>query len=151
MSRWGNDWRNYKGPTKESSSWDTPSNSAPSDFYDFSKPWPPVKQSKYRNIKTVTSDGVHADSKREAARWEELLLLQQAGLIRDLLPHPSFPVYVNGQRVGRFTGDALYVEHGRLVVEDVKSSITADHTAYRSRVKVFSACYPHIQFREVIR
>ena len=142
MSRWGNDWRSWNPPTDEMGRV-VIAVPQPADFA--------VKLSKYKNIKTVTSDGVHADSKREAARWEELLLLQQAGLIRDLLPHPSFPVYVNGSRVGRFTGDALYVEHGRLVVEDTKSTVTAGHTAYRSRVKVFAACYPHIQFREVIR
>jgi hypothetical protein len=40
--------------------------------------------SKYGNIKTTTSDGITHDSRKEANRWCELLLLQRAGKIYDL-------------------------------------------------------------------
>ena len=38
---------------------------------------------KYHNIKTVIN-GERFDSKKEAARWQELLLLQRAGKISRL-------------------------------------------------------------------
>jgi hypothetical protein len=77
--------------------------------------------------------------------------MAQAGLITDLIPHPSFPLFVNGTRTGRYTADALYVEAGRLVVEDTKSVVTAEHRAFRQRLKTFQACYPQITVRLVSR
>jgi hypothetical protein len=109
-----------------------------------------TKPSKYRAIKTVTSDGMLCDSKAEARRWEELRLLFLAGLIKWLLPHPSFPLVVNGMRTGRMTFDALYVDGGVLICEDTKSPITAKTTSYRQRLRTFQACYPHIAVREHI-
>lgn len=108
------------------------------------------KRPKFHNRKTLTSDGVLCDSKSEAARWEELLMQVKWNAIRDLLPHPSFPLHVNGTRTGRITFDALYTEHGRLVCEDTKSPTTAQHPAYRQRLRTFMACYPHITVREHI-
>jgi aspartate/methionine/tyrosine aminotransferase len=107
----------------------------------------PVKRPKYGNQKTEVH-GIVCDSKKEAARWAQLVAMKHAGLISDLFPHPSFPLYVNGTRVGRFSADALYVEEGQLVIEDVKSRPTAMATAYRQRVKMFLACYPHAIVRE---
>ena len=109
----------------------------------------PTRPNKYRNVKTPAVDGLPCDSKREASRWGELLLMQQAGVITDLLPHPSFPLFVNGTRTGRYTADALYVESGRLIVEDTKSRITAEHRAFRQRLRLFEACYPQITVRLV--
>lgn len=111
---------------------------------------PPALRAKYGNKKTVTSDGILCDSKKEAARWEALRVTAMAGHITDLMPHPSFPLYVNGVRTGRITFDALYTETGRLVCEDTKSKITAKAAAYRQRVRTFQACYPHITIREHI-
>jgi hypothetical protein len=142
---WGDAWRNYTGPVKGG----PPSAMQPK--VDAGGTMTIGKAPKYHNVKTTTYDGVLCDSKREAARWEQLRALQAAGMIADLLPHPAFPLYVNGSRTGRFTGDALYTENGRLVVEDTKSPITAKTTAYRQRVRTFQACYPHVTFKEFIK
>lgn len=107
-----------------------------------------AKPSKYHAVKTLTADNILCDSKREAARWNHLRMMEKAGAITDLLPHPSFSLYVNGKKTGRMTFDALYVEHGRLVCEDTKSSITRKNTAYRQRLRTFEACYPLIEVRE---
>lgn len=112
------------------------------------------KPAKYLNTKTPARDGTLCDSKTEAARWDELCLMQKAGDIRDLLPHPSFPLFVNGVRTGRITFDALYLEWNEssyLVCEDTKSPRTAQNTAYRQRVRTFQACYPHVVVRENLR
>jgi hypothetical protein len=159
---WGDAWRNYTGPVKDGPpSAMQPKAPTAAEADAMAHGWSKtktvseaeyrsqfVKAPKYHNVKTTTYDGVLCDSKREAARWEQLRAMQAAGMIADLLPHPSFPVYVNGTRTGRFTGDALYVESGKLILEDTKSRITAKHQGYRARVKVFLACYPHITFRE---
>lgn len=133
---WGNDWRGYTGPTKDG----PPTAQQPRAKQSPSVPSLP----KYLNRKTPASDGTLCDSATEARRWDELCLLQKAGTIFDLLPHPSFPLYVNGAKPGRITFDAMYVDTSRLVVEDTKSPRTAAHAAYRQRIRLFKACYPHI-------
>ncbi len=99
---------------------------------------------KFNNKRTQTADGIWCDSKKEAARWAQLKALEAAGHIRDLLPHPAFPLYTNGTKTGRITFDSLRIEGGMLVVEDVKSGPTARGTAFRQRFAQFRACYPHI-------
>src|SRR5262245_5127992 len=42
------------------------------------------------NAEALVVDGVRLDSKAEAARYYELVLMQKAGLIRELRPHPQF-------------------------------------------------------------
>jgi hypothetical protein len=105
---------------------------------------------KYGAKKTQSRAGYMHDSKKEAARFDVLVLCQKSGAIRDLMPHPSFPLFVNGQRTGRITFDSLHVENGQLICEDVKSPSTAKSTSYRQRIKTFNACYPHIITREFI-
>lgn len=88
--------------------------------------------SKYRNQKTIV-DGIAFDSKKEAARWAELKLLERAGEISFLERQPSFvliPKQVRGGKVIErqtvYKGDFSYQDNktGETVVEDVKSSAT---------------------------
>lgn len=60
---------------------------------------------KYHNKKTYTSDGILHDSRHEAERWSELLLLQRAGKIRDLERQVRFelvPAYFEELYTGEF-------------------------------------------------
>jgi hypothetical protein len=79
------------------------------------------KPRKYRNEK-ITIDGRTFDSKKEAARFAELALLEKVGAIRDLECQPRYDLSVNGVVIGAYVADFRYysVELGRLVVEDVK-------------------------------
>src|SRR5689334_5102470 len=87
----------------------------------------PDKPSKYRNKKTEV-DGILFDSKKEAKRWIELKLMQQAGQITDLRLQHLFPLIVNGVTVGEYRADFTYMRlnyphagfHGLFTVEDVK-------------------------------
>lgn len=88
--------------------------------------------SKY-GAKRTQVDGVWFDSKREAARYSELDLLQKAGIIRNLVLQPQFPIVINGQQVkGRgghklkYIADFAYIdtETGERHVEDVKGRQT---------------------------
>lgn len=81
---------------------------------------------KYRN-KKVEIDGMTFDSKKEAKRFQELLLLEKAGAIQDLKTQVKFTLIpsqrIDGKVVERecyYVADFTYIENGQLVVEDVK-------------------------------
>ena len=110
-----------------------------------------MKRSKFGN-KPVHVDGIRFASHKEARRWGDLKLMQRAGEIAELVPHPKFKLYAHGPDgpVGgrKYTADFQYLRGNTLVVEDVKSQPTRTE-AYGLRRWLFLANYPHIDFREV--
>lgn len=98
----------------------------------------PKKPSKYRNRKTVL-DGITFDSEREASRYQELKVLADRGVIEDfrhqapfvLAPGVRFSDEKRAKPALRYVADFSYRLDGRLVVEDVKSKVTAGAAAYR--------------------
>lgn len=79
----------------------------------------------------ISIDGVTFDSRKEAARWQELRLMLQAGVIDDLRRQVVFeliPRQMDGKRVSEravnYIADFVYTENGKTVVEDVKSPAT---------------------------
>lgn len=105
-------------------------------------------RSKYNAVKTKV-DGITFDSKREAARWCHLLLLQKAGLIGDLERQVKYRLEVNGQLVCTYVADFRYTEAGQQVVEDVKSAPTRKKPEYRIKFKLMRACHG-IRIRETL-
>ncbi len=108
-----------------------------------------MKPSKYRNEKTEV-DGITFHSKKEAARYQELLLLKQAKQIGALVLQPRFNLIVSGIRICTYIAAFQYIELNRLghmvqIVEDVKGMRTP---VYRIKRKLFEALYPHLTFRE---
>lgn len=110
------------------------------------------RRNKYGAKKTVCAHGHKHDSKKEAARCDELHDLWAAGQIADLVNQPQFWFVINGQQVkhenGRRVGyrpDFSYRQDGAEVVEDSKGFITADYTL---RKAIFRALYPWIVFRQ---
>ena len=108
-------------------------------------------RNKYQSIKT-TVNGITFDSRKEARRYQELLLLQRAGVIRDLkmqvkyvLIPAQYEVYErygkNGQRLKdgekliekecAYFADFVYEENGNTVVEDTKGVKTKDYIIKR--------------------
>lgn len=94
-----------------------------------------AKESKYHNKPTerVTSTGavLRFDSQKEARRYDELMVMLQAGQIRDLRLQVDFTLqeaYTDsaGKRVRaiRYKADFTYRKDYSLVVEDVKSRAT---------------------------
>lgn len=106
------------------------------------------RRGKYRN-EPVEVGGVRFDSKKEARRWLELLELQAAGRIVGLRRQVRIPLRVNGVVVCRYVADAVYVEAGRRVIEDVKSPITRMNPVYRLKRKLLAAVYAGAEIREV--
>ena len=84
--------------------------------------------SKYGAIKT-TVDGIVFDSRAEARRYSELLLMQYSGLISHLVCHPSWLLVVNGVKIGKYTADFQYVvlDNQTIITEDVKGVRTRDY------------------------
>lgn len=92
--------------------------------------------SKYRN-KKVLVDGVAFDSKKEAKRYRELKLMEDACMISrlerqvkfDLLPNQKDPDGKVIERKVQYVADFVYMKNGKVVVEDVKGY--RDGGAYR--------------------
>jgi hypothetical protein len=111
---------------------------------------PQVKRSKYRAIRTEVNGFVFA-SKREAARYRELLVLGAEGKLRDLELQPRFPIVLNGRTIATYIADFRYqtvpwdYEPVENVVEDVKGMKTP---VYNLKKKLVEAQY-NIQIREI--
>lgn len=107
-----------------------------------------IKRSKYGSVKTVV-DGITFHSKKEAARWMQLRLLERAGEIVDLEHQVKYPLVVNGQLVCSYICDFRYAwKHGGgQVVEDVKSGPTKTRE-YRIKRKLMKAIH-QVEIQEV--
>ena len=94
-------------------------------------------RSKYRAIKTIV-DGIKFDSKKEAARYSQLKLMEKSGAIKDLELQPRYDLIINGQKCGFYKADFRYFESGKEVVEDVKGMKTP---MYNLKKKLIRAIY----------
>lgn len=112
---------------------------------------------KYKNSK-VTLDGYEFDSKREAARYVDLKLQQQVGLITDLQLQPSFELIPKQRREdGKAEQNCVYiadfkyydVDTDRWVIEDVKSEVTRKLPDYVMKRKLMLQVHG-ISVREVL-
>lgn len=105
---------------------------------------------KYHNKKVIYDD-ILFDSKREMKRYEELKLLERAGMIKDLQRQvkfelqPSFKIGKNTIRAIHYIADFVYYEKDNMVVEDSKGFRTKD---YILKAKMFAYKYG-VEIREV--
>lgn len=107
--------------------------------------------SKYKAIKTCVN-GIEFDSRKEARRYQELLLLQRAGVILNLQTQVKFVLipaqYETYERYGAkgqelkpgqrlvekecsYIADFVYEQDGKKVVEDTKGVKTKDYIIKR--------------------
>lgn len=112
-------------------------------------------KTKYRNKKTIVG-GIEYDSKKEAQRHQELLLMQKAGEIKDLRHQVKFGLipaqrevvwnektkrYQDGKVIERevsYVADFVYVNRlGYMVVEDTKGFKTKDYIIKRKLMLYF--------------
>lgn len=94
--------------------------------------------SKYKN-KKVVYQGKKFDSQKEYERYLYLKSKQNRGEISDLSLQVRFEL-IKGVKIAgeakkrssvRYIADFVYVQNGVMVVEDVKSPITAKNAVYR--------------------
>jgi hypothetical protein len=129
-----------------------------------------MSMAKYGNRKTMTSDGILHDSRKEAVRWMELNLMLRAGEIRDLqrqveyvlIPEQraeSTEVYQSGKNKGKpkegkllerevvYRADFVYTDQksGERVVEDTKGVKTKDYIIKRKLMLYIH----HIRIKEI--
>lgn len=108
--------------------------------------------SKYHNVKTEV-DGITFASKREARRYNELKLLEKAGVITDLILQPKYEFRKNDILLCRYIADFFYVDLEATkkaadivrVVEDAKGVRTP---LYRLKKRMMKAFYG-IEVQEV--
>lgn len=92
---------------------------------------------KYRNRKTVV-DGITFDSRKEAARWQELRWMEQCGIIYDLrrqVPYVLIEGHRGQYRTERkrvYIADFVYIEDGQEIVEDCKGVRTDTYKLKRA-------------------
>lgn len=102
-----------------------------------------IRQSKYGAVRT-TVDGIVFHSKREAARYAELKLMEKAGEIQGLLLQPIYPITATcwdlvTRHICNYIADFEYGKpDGELVVEDVKGMKTP---VYRLKKKLVEALH----------
>lgn len=82
-------------------------------------------RNKYHAEKTEI-DGIKFASRKEARRYQELKLLQRAGVIKDLKLQVPFVLFEKNEygRVIKYVADFTYYEGDQYVVEDVKGILT---------------------------
>jgi len=107
---------------------------------------------KYGN-KPATVDGIRFASKAEAARYQELRALEEAGEIRDLVLQPRYRLqpafadrYNRGWRPIYYIADFEYWEGPQRVAEEVKGHETA---VWKLKRKMFLYRHPEIELRVV--
>lgn len=93
--------------------------------------------SKYRNKKTVIN-GITFDSKAEAERYAQLLLMERAGEIRNLSRQSTFELIPKQkapsgktERGCKYIADFAYFRDQEFVIEDVKGKTTPDYIIKR--------------------
>lgn len=93
--------------------------------------------------------GIRFDSKKEARRYQELKLLEDVGVIRDLKLQVPFELIPKqfGERAVRYIADFVYydMEKRISIVEDVKGFKT---DVYKLKRKLFKYRYPEYIFIE---
>ena len=110
-----------------------------------------MRYNKFGNKKTVI-DGYTFDSKGEAKRFKELVLLGRQGLISDLVLQPvyilqnSFKRHNKTIRKIEYVADFRYKQNGVIVVEDFKGFKT---DVYKLKKKMLLFKYPELDFREI--
>jgi len=101
-------------------------------------------QPKYHNEKVVVGDHKF-DSKKEAKRYHELLILQRAGEISELDCQVKFQITVQMIKICAYVADFTYYDKtNRFVVEDTKGMKTR---IYRLKKKLMLATH-NINIRE---
>lgn len=100
---------------------------------------------KYK-AKKVIVDGITFDSKKEARRYQELKLLERAGVIKDLALQPRFLLQEKFEYKGKteekieYVADFKYLDTKtrKTIVEDVKGFKTE---TYKLKRKIFLKQY----------
>jgi hypothetical protein len=106
----------------------------------------PTSRSKYRAVPTIV-DGIRFASKKEAAHYGTLKILERAGKISDLQLQPRFKIFIESALICTYVADFQYfdIAANRTRVEDVKGMKT---DVYKIKKKLVEAIYS-VKIQEV--
>ncbi len=105
--------------------------------------------SKYQNKKTQIGMYVF-DSIAESKRYKELALLEKAGQIKGLKLQPKFLLQEGFEKNGKtyrkieYIADFMYIENGKIIIEDVKGMETE---VFKLKRKLFEYRYPNFELK----
>lgn len=112
--------------------------------------------SKYNNIKSnrilPNGDVLTFDSKKELKRFDELFLLAQKGIIKNLTLQPEFEIIPTIKwnkttlRKIKYIADFRYEQDGKIIVEDIKGFKTKE---YQLKKRLFLLQNNNLEFREI--
>jgi hypothetical protein len=92
------------------------------------------KVNKYKN-KPCIVNGIKFISKKEGARYSDLLILQKYGHISNLKTQVVYPICANGKIICKYIADFTYTtKAGKHIVEDAKGVRTQ---VYKLKKKMF--------------
>lgn len=102
------------------------------------------RRHKYGAIKTAVGDLVFP-SKLEARGYQELLLLEKSGVIKDLELQKELVLTVEGRQVCRYYPDYFFTKtcNGKQTVGEAKGKATAD---FRIKWKLTQILYPQYDY-----
>ena len=107
--------------------------------------------SKYQNKKTQIDMYVF-DSIAESKRYKELALLEKAGQIKELKLQPKFLLQEGFKKNGKtyrkieYIADFMYIENGKIIIEDVKGMETE---VFKLKRKLFEYKYPKFELKTI--
>lgn len=108
------------------------------------------KNNKYFNKKIKTQEGTF-DSKKELARYNELLILVRTGQIDKLQRQVKFEIVPKdgNERAAYYVADFVYIRaDGKKIIEDVKSEMTKKLPLYILKRKLVKHLYKDYLFIE---
>ena len=99
-----------------------------------------------RGTRKKQVNGLMFDSTKEARRYQDLALMQDAGQIKGLKRQVPFPIIINDRRVCEWRADFVYFDgrENRLMVEDTKGF----RTDYYKLKKRLVEAYHNIEILE---
>lgn len=110
-----------------------------------------MRKRKYGNKETLSDDGIKFGSKKEKDRYDDLLIMQRVGEIKDLELQPRFSLIDSVKFAGtdrakpaiRYFADFAYTDTktGQRIIEDVKSKITRESPIYRMKKHMMLAIH----------
>lgn len=111
----------------------------------------PRRFGKYGNKKTVV-DGITFDSKKEAAHYQHLCLLQKAGIVTSIELQPRFELQPGFKKDGKSIRKVEYVGDFRVTYNDGHQEVIdckgIRTEAYLLKLKLLLFKYPDIVFHE---
>ena len=115
-----------------------------------------IKTSKYKNIKVTRTlpngELVTFDSKKEARRYDSLILMAKQGHIKNLTLQPEYEIIPTCKHNGatlrkiKYIADFRYEKDGKTIIEDVKGFRT---DVYQLKKRLFLIQNPNIEFIEI--